>query len=550
MNLPGCEETFAFPRIDYAAGYNQEDMMARALRWLFAAAAAGAAISGSGGASAQTRFALVIGNSNYQAVTPLPNPARDAAAMTNFLKSAGFDVTTLLDLDQAALRRAVQNFAQRLAGKDDERSVALIYFAGHGVQVDGENYLVPVDARIKSEADVALAAVRFADIMNTLEQIGKKSRLIFLDACRDNPFSDGKTPRGLAIVSAPAGSLVVYSTSPGATAEDGAGSNSPFTEALLSAGKTPGQSIEETIKDVRVAVNKQTIGRQIPWDVSSLVEPFSFFPGAEATNAPAQPQSAAVANVSPPPVQVGTGANSSAASGQSGTVAGSSSATDQSAVSTSGSPASEQPATPTPELTADEWRDKLKGVSADEAHDIAVREDRIVVYQVVLELFPQAPFIAELSDIMTRRIEMWAWFDALDLNTVGGYEAFLKLYPNDDLTASAHRLLDRAKLRSLFSEETPGALAAAATSAPSSGSPASGTPAGGPPEVKTVTTEVPVIRTVIKEVPVEKIVTVPAPCRCAAGPGPGAGPVPRGPIASGRPGFHFGGGGGFGRGRF
>src|SRR5580700_11270697 len=226
--------------------------MTRPLTWMFVTAFAAAAFFIPAVASAQERFALVIGNSNYQAVRQLPNAVHDATAVSNFLKSAGFDVTTALDLDQAGMRRAVQDFAQRLAGKDDQKTVALVYFAGHGVQVDGENYLVPVDARITGAADIPLAAVRFADIMNTLEQIGKKTRLIFLDACRDNPFGAGSAPHGLAIVSAPAGTLVVYSTSPGATADDGTGANSPFTEALLTAGKRPGESIEETIKDMRV----------------------------------------------------------------------------------------------------------------------------------------------------------------------------------------------------------------------------------------------------------------------------------------------------------
>ena len=189
--------------------------MRRPLRWMFATAMTAAGIlSSCDGASAQDRFALVIGNSNYQAVRQLPNAVHDAAAVSDFLKSAGFDVTTAVDLDQAGMRRAVQDFAQRLAGKDDQKTTALFYFAGHGVQVDGENYLVPVDAKIAGAADISLAAVRFADIMNILEEIGNKTRIVFLDACRDNPFGDAAAPHGLAIVTAPANSLVVYSTSP------------------------------------------------------------------------------------------------------------------------------------------------------------------------------------------------------------------------------------------------------------------------------------------------------------------------------------------------
>jgi len=385
--------------------------MARSLASWSAAVFAALIIFSSGGASAQGRYALVIGNSNYQSVRPLPNPARDAAAVGDLLKSAGFDVRTALDLDQAAMRRAIQEFAQALAGKDDPKAVALVYFAGHGVQIDGENYLVPVDARIASDADIPLAAIRFTDVMNILEQIGNKTRLIFLDACRDDPFG-GTAPHGLAIVTAPAGSLVVYSTSPGATAEDGTGANSPFTAALLSAAKTPGEPIEETIKDMRVAVNTATAGRQTPWDVSSLVESFSFFPRGDA-------------NAAPPAKPV--------------------------AVSDT-----EQPNAPAPEQSAAVWRDKLKGLSADEALKTAVREDRVVVYRTVLELFPHAPYAAELRTILNRRIEMWAWLDAVNLNSATGYQAFVKLYAGDDLNGSARRLSGR--LHSASANEAPDAL--------------------------------------------------------------------------------------------
>jgi Caspase domain len=516
----------------------KEDIMARALTWMLVAVTAGFALFAGGGAFAQNRFALVIGNSKYQAVPALPNPARDAAAVSSFLKAAGFDVTTALDLDQADMRRAVDDFAQRVAGQADEKTVALLYFAGHGVQVDGENYLVPIDARIKSESDVALAAVRFSDIMDTLEQIGHKTRLIFLDACRDNPFSDGKTPRGLAIVSAPTGSLVVYSTSPGATAEDGSGANSPFTEALLSAGRAPDRPIEDTIKAMRVAVNKETVGRQIPWDVSSLVEPFSFFPGAGAGGPLGASMSGpSGAGASGPAVAVSSAAPAggpSASGPSSTTTAGGSPVSGLSGAIASGTPPSGPSLPPPPEQSAAVWRTKLKAVPADQAYDIAIREDRIVVYQVVLELYPQAAFAVELRDILTRRIEMWAWFDAVGINTVGGYDAFLRLYPNDDLTASAMRLRERARLRSLAANEAPGVLPQP---------PAGSSGSAGAPAIQTVTKEVPVVQTV------EKVVTVPGACGCGV-PGPvGPGPIRRGPVVV-RPAPGFGAGVGFGRRRF
>jgi uncharacterized caspase-like protein len=191
-------------------------------------------------AFAQDRFALVIGNSQYKTVSPLNNPARDAVAVSALLKQAGFDVTAAQDLNKSDMSRALRSFTRSLADKPDG-TVVLIYYAGHGLQVDGENFLVPTDAAIAQESDVAVEAMRLADVMAMLEAVRSKTRIVILDACRDNPFADmaKSAPRGLALVNAPAGTLVAYSTSPGNTADDGAGSNSPFAAALLSRRANP-----------------------------------------------------------------------------------------------------------------------------------------------------------------------------------------------------------------------------------------------------------------------------------------------------------------------
>jgi hypothetical protein len=475
-----------------------EDFMARVFAWMLAAMATVVAFLPAG-AWAQDRFALVIGNSKYQAVTPLPNPIRDAEAVSAFLKSAGFDVTTAADLGQVEMRRAVRDFAEKLSDKG-ENTVALIYFAGHGVQVDGENYLLPVDAKIGREADIPLEAVRFADVMNSLDRVRSKVRIVFLDACRNNPFDDGKAPRGLAIVNAPEGSLVAYSTSPGATAEDGSGANSPFTAALMLSGRTPGAPIETTLKDVRLSVHKVTAGRQVPWEVSSLIAPFSFFPEGQAVAA-----------------------------------------------------------APRREQSAEAWRKELQSRSPEEAVDIVIRADDVIVYREFLALFPQSPFAARLRGLMERRVMMWDWFDAVSLDLPSGYEAFLKLYPDSDLAATAQRMMQRARLRTAVASTSPGALGILPTAARGISSP--GAPqvrtvikevpvvktvikeVPSPPEIKTVIKEVPVVKTVVKEVPVvrevkvpvikeikvpvvktvTKVVNVPTPCRCTA-------PPPRGPT--------------------
>src|SRR5262245_8036910 len=200
-------------------------------------------------AFAEDRIALIIGNSAYETVTPLANPANDAKAMADMLSAAGFEVISAPNLTQTGMRQAISNFAGTVADKGPD-TVALVFYAGHGLQVDGENFLVPVDARIQRETDVPLQAMRLADVMNTLGRIPSKSRIVILDACRNNPFSEinKTTGRGLAIVDAPAGSLVSYSTAPGTEAQDGDGANSPFTAALVKTGRETGVPIEQALK--------------------------------------------------------------------------------------------------------------------------------------------------------------------------------------------------------------------------------------------------------------------------------------------------------------
>ncbi|MBC7583646.1 MAG: caspase family protein, partial [Tardiphaga sp.] len=194
-------------------------------------------------AGAENRIALVIGQSAYRAVTPLPNPVNDARAMAQMLGDAGFEVQSASDLGQNELRARIGAFAASVAEKGPD-TVSLVFYAGHGLQVDGENYLVPVDVDPKREADIPLQAVRLNDILNTLTSVPSRTRIILLDACRNNPFPgiNKTTGRGLAHVDVKlgtAGTLLSFSTSPGAEAEDGSGGNSPYTAALLKAGREP-----------------------------------------------------------------------------------------------------------------------------------------------------------------------------------------------------------------------------------------------------------------------------------------------------------------------
>src|SRR5690242_1559583 len=210
-------------------------------------------------ADAEARLALVIGQSAYRTVPELPNAANDAKGMTELLGNAGFTVTTAANLAQNEMRAAISDFAGKVAAKGAD-TVALVFYAGHGLQIDGENFLVPIDIDPKREADIPIQAVRLNDILNTLTSVPSKMRILMLDACRNNPFPELKTAgSGLAIVDAKVGApgtFLSFSTSPGAVAEDGSGSNSPYTNALLAAGKEQNIPIEETFKRVRLAVNR------------------------------------------------------------------------------------------------------------------------------------------------------------------------------------------------------------------------------------------------------------------------------------------------------
>jgi uncharacterized caspase-like protein len=367
-------------------------------------------------AMAENRIALVIGNSNYTAVAALPNPANDAKAMATFLTSAGFEVMQAPDLTQSDLRRTIGNFARSAAAKGPD-TVVLVFYAGHGLQVDGENFLVPVDAQIEREADVPLQAMRLADVMNALSTIHSKSAVVILDACRNNPFSAiNKTAgRGLAIVDAPNGSLVSYSTAPGTEALDGDGRNSPFTAALTKIGHEPGLPIEQLLKRVRLDVSNATASQQFPWESSSLTAEFSFFPAGTV-----QEKTATASNQSP-------GAKSR-----------------------------------TETRSVDSWQKELKSRGAREAYDIVVREDRVEGYQAYLALYPSQPTTPVVRNLIDRRRLVIAWYNAVTINTVASYQLFLASYGGSDFGVTANRLLERATGRSI----TDAASAAFASTAP------------------------------------------------------------------------------------
>jgi uncharacterized caspase-like protein len=237
--------------------------------------------------AAERRVALVIGNSAYKEM-PLRNPANDAAAVAEKLRKLDFEVLLARDAGQAAMRRAVATFADKL-GPD---ATGLLFYAGHGLQVRGRNYLVPVDATIGSEARVVLEAVDLDIVLDQMSGSGARVSVAILDACRNNPFERslrGSSP-GLAQLVAPEGLLVAYATAPGRMAQDGDGEHGVYTGALLRHIDQPGLKIEDVLKRVRADVVRASAGAQVPWESSSLVgDLYLAAPGPQpvATAAPA-----------------------------------------------------------------------------------------------------------------------------------------------------------------------------------------------------------------------------------------------------------------------
>jgi uncharacterized caspase-like protein len=239
------------------------------------------------------RRALIIGNASYPGA-PLRNPTNDATAMGQKLVELGFDVRTELNLTGEQFRRVVGEFCNGLA-KDTQGGVlteGVFFYAGHGLQVDGENYLLPIDGQIFSKLDLKQQTVDLAAVLEALGAAARTS-IVILDCCRDNPLPRTLAPgglsrslsmgQGLANVRAPKGVYVAFATQPHFVALDGPGMHSPFTEALLEYVDDSGKHVTEVLMDVRKAVYDKTNGQQIPWDHSALFEPFKFAPGEPAT---------------------------------------------------------------------------------------------------------------------------------------------------------------------------------------------------------------------------------------------------------------------------
>ncbi|MFN8258562.1 MAG: caspase family protein [Bacteroidales bacterium] len=221
------------------------------------------------------RTALVIGNGKYE-FSPLKNPANDAKSITKALRDLQFDVIEIIDGDLPKIREAIRNFHTKLS---ENKGVGLFYYAGHGIQLKGENYMIPINHDIKEEFEVEDQAVKVNTVLSAMEGTGTRMNIVILDACRDNPFARSmrSSQRGLAKIDAEGtGSIIAYATAPGSVAADGSGENGLYTQELLKAIKVPGLEIGMVFRTILTNVKRLSGNKQIPWTDSSIEGEFYF----------------------------------------------------------------------------------------------------------------------------------------------------------------------------------------------------------------------------------------------------------------------------------
>jgi hypothetical protein len=254
-----------------------------------ALATAGVAPAVGAAADASPRHALVIGNSSYKHA-PLTNPLNDARAMADSLQRVGFRVVKLENASQPRMHEAIRQFGEMLRAG----GVGLFYYAGHGVQVKGRNFLIPVDAAIEREDEVPYKAIDAQQVLDKMESAKNPLNIVVLDACRNNPFArrSRSAAAGLALMEAPVGAIIAFATAPGAEASDGDGKNGIYTQHLLQYMTQPGLKVEDVFKRVRLAVRQRTNGAQIPWENTSLEGDFYFVPPTVAEASATAPPSA------------------------------------------------------------------------------------------------------------------------------------------------------------------------------------------------------------------------------------------------------------------
>jgi uncharacterized caspase-like protein len=351
----------------------------------FLAFLAALSLSPAGAAPSEKRLALVIGNASYKAGT-LATPANDAALIAQTLQAAGFDVIGARDLDGDGLRQTFRDFIDRVRSAGPN-AVAAVYFAGYGLQLEGENYLVPIDADISKASDVPLRAVRLSEQMLALATLHLKTSFMILDVARASPFLlSGQPPAGgLAWIEPETNMLIAFSAAPGTVSPDAGGGYGPYAKALAETIREGGLTPAQLFDRVRLRVNDLTKGAQVPWDLSSIETQFMFF-------------------------ERGPGAPLRADS---------------------------------PERTAWMRSQPMRKLGPNDAYMVALIRDTFDAYTDFLADYSRDPMTKRVRALLTVRREAITWRRTYQANTPDAYWSYLERYPRGSHVADARRLLTR-----------------------------------------------------------------------------------------------------------
>ncbi len=376
------------------------------------------------------RVALIVGNAAYTSAPGIATAAADATIVAETMRTAGYDVTELHDLVAGNFGQTIRAFLDKVYAAGPE-AVAFVYFGGYGAQFDGENYLVPVDARITRYADVPAQAFRLNDLVRELAELPAAARVIVLDASRDHGFGrDTKeaVPPGLAMMDAPAGMMIAFAAAPGAVSGEIEGPYSLYTGTLVTLMRQPGLEIEQIFKAARVQVNKVSTGAQTPWTASTLAVGLKLFdaPG-DGTPAPAAPPPVAAAPAAPAPPPP----SAAPPPARSGAPAG---------------PAAAEIPPPPPVAIPSVGRtlasrDELRQLPPEEAYARVIEMDALRDYQWFVDVYPTYRLTPQIWVIIETRREAILWRRAVNRNTPRAYWNYLKRYPDGPHAEEARMLL-------------------------------------------------------------------------------------------------------------
>lgn len=391
----------------------------------------------------QKRIALVIGNGGYKFVGPLDNPVNDATDIAAALQALGFDVIRGTDTNLIQMRRLIREFGEKLA---QQKGIGLFYYAGHGVEVRGRNFLVPVDAEIAREVETEDNAIDVNTVLRQMDAANNGFNIVILDACRNNPFSRGWSRSGdsggLAQTNAPTGTYIAFAAAPGSTASDGKGTrNGVFTGALLKILKRPNLKLEEVFKATREEVMALTDNKQVPWDSSSIKGDFYFSVSTVAQSIPQVTQSPvpkATPLPTPTPVAVSQGPDVEGMYWQT--------VSNGNTQSLYESYLAEYPKgkyVPEANTRIESFKQaellRLKDIERSKWHD-AQNHNTSESYNSYLTIYPNGEFTADARSgikALETKAEQAKWLDAQNLNTKDSYNSYLAAYPNGKYVSDA-----------------------------------------------------------------------------------------------------------------